>query len=152
MEGQKVNAFWREVDKALAARGERRPWLAAQTGISLGRINNWYVRGTSPRVEDAVTIAQALKITVHQLVTGKQLLTVESLPNHIGHLVEQFLDMEENDRERLLAVCKAVMALMEQGVLDMPLNAYLRMVRQTKVKPSGSLQPSEKDRGGYTSE
>ena len=138
-----MNGFWTEVDKTLAARGKRRPWLAGQTGISLGRINNWYVRDTMPRVDDAVKIAEALQITVRQLVSGKHLITVNDLPDHLRVLVKQILDMDDRSQERLMVVCQAVMALMEQGILDMPLSAYLKMMRKEEAKPFGSLQPSE---------
>jgi len=50
-----MERFWKEVDKALAEQGKRRPWLADKTGISLGRINNWYVRGTLPRLDTYLT-------------------------------------------------------------------------------------------------
>ena len=145
------NVFWKEVDKALLERGQRRPWLATQTGISLGRINNWYVRETLPRVDDAVQIARALGVNVHQLVTGQTILTLGTLPNHMQELMRRFAGMGERDRERLLVVCRAVLGLMEQGVLDMPLDAYFRLTRQGKGKPSGFPPPDESDQGEYTS-
>jgi len=146
------NVFWKEVDQALAAKRQRRPWLAKQTGISLGRINNWYVRGTLPRVDDAVKIARALGVTVRQLVSGKPLLTVTDLPNNLRDLVIRLMQMDNTDQGRIIVICKAIMALMEQGILDMPLNTYVKMTRQVKASPSGSLQPDEKDQDGYTSE
>ena len=146
------NVFWREVDKALAAKGQRRPWLAAQTGISLGRINNWYVRVTLPRVDDAVQIARALGVDVRQLMTGQTVMTLGTLPNHMQELMRHYAAMGDHDRERLVVICRAVMGLMEQGVLDMPLDAYFRLTRQGKGKPSGFPPPDEPDRDEYTSE
>lgn len=117
-----------------------------------GRINNWYVRETLPRVDDAVAIAKALGVNVRQLVTGQTIMSLGTLPNHMQELMKRYAALGERDRERLLVICRAVMGLMEQGVLDMPLDAYLRLTRQGRGKPSGFPPPDESDQDEYISE
>jgi len=131
--------FWKEVDKKLEEKERKRPWLAAQTGISLGRINNWYVRGTLPRVEDAVAIAEVLGVPVAQLVTGERDtsgIPLDDLDESTKHLVKQWLEMDDQDRLRVTAIVKAILTLMSQGILDMPLNAYLKMMKSGGETPS----------------
>lgn len=120
-----MNTFWKEIDKALVERGERRPWLADKTGISLGRINNWYVRGTLPRVDDAVKIAEALNLSTRQLVTGKRFTAVADLPEDIREHVRALQQLTPENRNKVILICRAVVALVMGGVLDIPLDTYL---------------------------
>ena len=143
------DTFWKEVDKGLAAVGQRRPWLAAKTGISLGRINNWYNRGTLPRVDDAVAIAEALEVPVRQLVTGETRLSFNHIPPELAEQIERYTRLSEGHKEQVLTICRAVMVMMDQGLLTMPLDAYFR-TRDRRGDPlSGSQQSGESDRGGY---
>jgi len=132
--------FWKEVDKGLAARGQRRPWLSAKTGISLGRINNWYNRGTLPRVDDAVAIADALEVSVRQLVTGESRLTYNHLPPELSEAIEHYMKLPEHQKEQVLVIGKATMILMDQGLLTMPLDGYFRTRNRRGDSPFGSRQ------------
>ena len=148
-----MNGFWKEVDKALAEQGERRPWLAAETGISLGRINNWYIRGTLPRVDDAVKIAEALKTTVRQLVTGKQFTTVADLPKDIQEHVRALQHLPPESHAKVILICRAVVALIVGGVLEIPLDTYLMgRERLKRGHTSASPEPVERDRDAYKGE
>jgi len=122
------NVFWKEVDKALAVKGERRPWLSEKSGVSLGRINNWYVRNTLPRVDDAVKIADALEVQVRQLVTGEEKMILESLPDTVQQMVKTYTSLSERHRAQMQTICRAAMALIHQGILDIPVDAYFRMM------------------------
>jgi len=145
-----MNTFWKEIDKALAERGKRRPWLAAKTGISLGRINNWYVRGTLPRVDDAVKIAEALKLSTRQLVTGKPFTAVADLPEDIREHVQALQQLTSENRVKVILICRAVVALIMGGVLDIPLDTYLMGRGRLRWEhTSASLEPVGQDRDAY---
>jgi len=145
----KENVFWTEVDKGLVAHKQRRPWLAARTGISLGRINNWYVRGTLPRVDDAVRIADALEIPVRQLVTGEEELNLNHLPPQGQDLLKRFTSLSDAQKQQVLMIGRALMVLIDQGWLDVPFTAYYQMMHPGGRPPSGSLLPSGQGPGEY---
>ena len=117
--------FWREVDKRLASTGRRRPWLAEETEIPLGRINNWVNRLTMPRFNEGVRIATALHVSPRTLLTGKEENGTQDLPPDLREIVEIYRVLPDKDRITVKYICRAVFRLIEAGYLSVPVNTQI---------------------------
>jgi len=113
---------WLEVDKRLASKGVRRPWLEKQTGIPLGRINNWANRGTLPRVDEGVKIAESLQTSAVTLLTGEELPGVPNLPPDLREVIAAYLQMPERERQAMKYICRITYQMVKQGYLSIPSN------------------------------
>jgi hypothetical protein len=111
--------FWRNVDKILAAKGQRRPWLAQQTELPLGRINNWHVRNILPRAGDAELIARSLETTTSALVGTEHAETVPRLDESARDMMDFYQKLSYTDKAAFSVIAKAVWALFKAGLLQL---------------------------------
>ena len=143
--------FWIKVDQALAAVGQRRPWLAEKSGVPLGRINNWHVRKILPRVDDAAKIAAALDTTPQALTGIKDEPPAPALNAFGTELFEKFLELNEIDRAVMVAIVRAVWELYKSGIMQVRFEEVQQALERVREnQPSESRRPSAQRRGVYT--
>jgi hypothetical protein len=115
----KGEQFWRNVDKILAAKGQRRPWLAQQAGLPLGRINNWHVRNILPRADEAERIARVLEATTAGLVGTEHTEAVPRLDEGARDMMEFYQQLGYTDKAAFAVIAKAVWLMFKAGVLQL---------------------------------
>ena len=84
-------------------------WLYQKTQIPKGTFSSWKNRNTIPRADEALSIAQALKVSVEYLLTGADEHKEPSNPavHEIAGTVPFF---DDNDLQTLLATVRAMAA------------------------------------------
>ena len=99
--------FWKVVAKEVGKQRTSFEWLYRKTQIPKGTFSSWKNRKTIPRADEALLIAEALKVSVEYLLTGSDKPREPSSPaaHEIGGTIP-FLD--DNDLQTLLATVRAM--------------------------------------------
>ena len=88
--------------------------LAAKTGISLKTIENYVKKDSSiPSADKAVSIAQALGVTVEYLITGKENLKKEKpdIPYRYDEIMDILFKLNDYNCKVLTYTAKALLTL-----------------------------------------
>jgi transcriptional regulator with XRE-family HTH domain len=107
-------AFRDNLRETLAFVGMEQKELAAKTGLSLKTIENYVKRDSSlPTVDKAVTIAQALGVTVEYLIAGKKTNkeTIPAIPPQHKEILDTVSKLNKTNYEVITAVAKTLLNL-----------------------------------------
>jgi hypothetical protein len=101
--------FWRMVKNEVERQQTSFEWLYRKTQIPKGTFSSWKSRNIIPRADEALLIAEALKVSVEYLLTGIDLQKTPSNPaiNEINETVPFF---DGNDTQTILATIRAMAA------------------------------------------
>lgn len=106
--------------KLLADKKMTQKDFANQAGIATSTVSEWKKKKTNPNAEKIMDICAVLEVTPEQLLTGKGIddekttdaLSRDSLVTPVERqLVEDFHDMQEAQKKRLLAYVEALKKL-----------------------------------------
>ena len=99
--------FWKMVTKEVERQRTSFEWLYRKTQIPKGTFSSWKNRKIIPRADEALLIAQALKVSVEYLLTGADKIKEPSNPsvNEISEIIPFF---DDNDLRTLLATARAM--------------------------------------------
>ena len=103
-----MEVFLKIIDELLKERGEKRPWLSKQTGISLSTINTWYNEKGTPNLPKVLKVARALEVPLDQLATGKEPENKYSSP-----VIKEIVDFLESKNEEDLRSTFATLKMIE---------------------------------------
>jgi transcriptional regulator with XRE-family HTH domain len=67
-----VNLFYKRIHLRLVEIERKRSWLLAQTGIKPSTWSSWETHGRVPPADRALTIADALGVSLEFLLTGRE--------------------------------------------------------------------------------
>lgn len=98
-------AFWNVVIDELEYQGKTRKWLAKEAKIDISTIGTGLKRQSMPQVDLAIRVANALKVPVEYLTTGKIPSLENPLKNEDLHLFHKYSKIINNldslsDREK----------------------------------------------------
>ena len=82
-------------------------WLYRKTKIPKGTFSSWKNRKTVPRADEALRIAQALRVSVEYLLTGSDQPKEQSNPA-INEITETIPFFDSNDLQTLLATARTM--------------------------------------------
>jgi transcriptional regulator with XRE-family HTH domain len=101
--------FWKMVKKEVGRQCTSFEWLCKKTKIPKGTFASWKNRGIIPRADEALCIAQALKVSVDYLLTGAEHTRQPSNPT--AHEIAQTIPLfDDYDLQTLLAATRAMAA------------------------------------------
>jgi transcriptional regulator with XRE-family HTH domain len=104
-----VNAefFWKMVKIEVERQRTSFEWLYRKTQIPKGTFSSWKNRNIIPRADEALRIAQALKVSMEYLLTGVERSAQPSNPatNEIATTIPLF---DDNDLHTILATVRAM--------------------------------------------
>ena len=101
--------FWEMVKKEVDRQQTSFEWLYRKTQISKGTFSSWKNRNTIPRADEALLIANALKVSVEYLLTGVD-RPVETSNYAIHEITENIPFFDDYDLQTLLATTRAMAA------------------------------------------
>jgi hypothetical protein len=101
--------FWKMVKNEVERQQTSFEWLYRKTQIPKGTFSSWKNRNIIPRADEALSIAEALKVSVEYLLTGADSQKKPSNPiiQEIGETVPFF---DDNDLQTILATVRAMAA------------------------------------------
>jgi hypothetical protein len=101
--------FWKMVKKEVERQQTSFEWLYRKTQIPKGTFSSWKNRNIIPRADEALLIAEALKVSVEYLLTGAEPRKKPSNPSvqEIGETVPFF---DDNDLKTILATVRSMAA------------------------------------------
>jgi hypothetical protein len=101
--------FWKMVKKEVERQQTSFEWLYRKTQIPKGTFSSWKNRYIIPRADEALSIAEALKVSVEYLLTGAESQNKPSNPaiNEISEIIPFF---DDNDIQTILATVRAMAA------------------------------------------
>jgi len=99
--------FWKMVKKEVERQQTSFEWLYRKTQIPKGTFSSWKSRNIIPRADEAICIAEALRVSVEYLLTGTDPQKKPSNPaiNEINETVPFFDDI---DLQTILATIRAM--------------------------------------------
>jgi len=103
----KEDFFWKMVAKEVERQRTSFEWLYRKTHISKGTFSSWKSRNIVPRADEALRIAQALKVSVEYLLTGTDFPKEPSNP-FINEITKTAPFFDDNDLQTLLATVRAM--------------------------------------------
>jgi transcriptional regulator with XRE-family HTH domain len=114
----KLMGFKENLKSELAYQGLLVKELAARSGISRHTIDNYLnVRERIPTADVAVKIARALGVSVEYLVTGEENCPGKaSFGTEIHALIQNFNQLDENDRKMVVAIVQLYRKQKKTGV------------------------------------
>ena len=101
--------FWKMVKKEVERQRTSFEWLYRKTQIPKGTFSSWKNRNIIPRADEALRIAQALKVSVEYLLTGAD-GNKEPSNSAIQEITETAPFFDANDLRTLLATVRAMAA------------------------------------------
>jgi len=102
-----AESFWEMVKNEVERQQTSFEWLYRKTQIPKGTFSSWKNRNIIPRADEALRIAEALKVSVEYLLTGADSQKKPSNPavNEISETVTFF---DDNDLQTILATVRAM--------------------------------------------
>jgi len=101
--------FWKMVTKEVGRQRTSFEWLYRKTQIPKGTFSSWKNRSIIPRADEALCIAQALKVSVEYLLTGADRQKEPSNPA-VHEITETIPFFDDTDLQTLLAAVRAMAA------------------------------------------
>jgi len=101
--------FWKIVKKEVDRQHTSFEWLYRKTQIAKGTFSSWKSRNIIPRADEAIRIAEALKVSVEYLLTGVDRPNKPSNPA-VNEIIETIPFFDDNDLRTLLATVRAMAA------------------------------------------
>jgi transcriptional regulator with XRE-family HTH domain len=101
--------FWKIVKKEVERQQTSFEWLYRKTQIPKGTFSSWKNRNIIPRADEALRIAEALKVSVEYLLTGSDSQKKPSNPT-INEINETAPFLDNNDLQTILATVRAMAA------------------------------------------
>jgi transcriptional regulator with XRE-family HTH domain len=99
--------FWKMVKKEVENQHTSFEWLYRKTNIPKGTFSSWKNRNIIPRADEALRIAEALKVSVEYLLTGRDRSRQPSNPA-LQALTECIPFFDDIDSRVLLAAARAM--------------------------------------------
>jgi len=101
--------FWKMVKKEVDRQHTSFEWLYRKTRIPKGTFSSWKSRNIIPRADEAICIADALKVSVEYLLTGVDQAKKPSNPA-VSEIIETIPFFDDTDLRTLLATVRAMAA------------------------------------------
>jgi transcriptional regulator with XRE-family HTH domain len=101
--------FWKMVKKEVDRQQTSFEWLYRKTQIPKGTFSSWKNRNIIPRADEALLIAEALKVSVDYLLTGTEPHKKPSNPI-VQEISETAPFFDDNDLQTILATVRAMSA------------------------------------------
>jgi transcriptional regulator with XRE-family HTH domain len=115
---KKKSAIVVRIDTLLNELGQNRKVLVGLGGIkSVQTITDWNERGTIPRADVALAIADYLGVSVRWLLTGED---EKGLSRDERNLLAKYGCLTEDNRRVIQATMDAMMAVPEEGEKEIP--------------------------------
>jgi len=99
--------FWKMVKKEVERQRTSFEWLYRKTEIPKGTFSSWKNRKIIPRADEAIRIAEALKVSIEYLLTG-----IDKLSNPSNEAINEITGtipfFDDNDLQTLLATVRAM--------------------------------------------
>jgi hypothetical protein len=105
----KAEFFWKMVKKEVDRQHTSFEWLYRMTQIPKGTFSSWKSRNIILRADEAIRIAEALKVSVEYLLIGADQSKKPSNPA-VNEITETVPFFDDNDLRTLLATVRAMAA------------------------------------------
>jgi transcriptional regulator with XRE-family HTH domain len=115
---KKKSVIVERIDMLLSERGQNRKYLVGLGGIkSVQTITDWNERGTIPRADVALSIADYLGVSVRWLLTGED---EQSLSRDERNLLAKYQYLSDDNQRVIQATMDAMLSVPETGKKDLP--------------------------------